>query len=139
MAEQPVRHQYRRLQGLSPNSPPTMEGQEEVTMEQLASTNVPIGTAIASETREYFTVYTNPLVQLPPAANAFVNSLLEGHLDTTAPPYYGSDAPFCRTSMGQYILEFGIIITSQRNPPLGKKNIEELTHLLIELVTYQRE
>ena len=68
-----VRHQSHILQGLSPDSPPTIEGQEGVTMEQLASTNVPVGTTLATETREYFTIYTNPLVQLPPAANVSIH------------------------------------------------------------------
>ena len=55
-----------------------MEGQEGVTTEQLASTNVLIGTTLASETREDFTVFTNPLFQLPTAVDASVHSALEG-------------------------------------------------------------
>ena len=50
MAEQLARHQSHRLQGLSPDSPPIVEGQEGVNMEQPASANVPIGTSLASET-----------------------------------------------------------------------------------------
>ena len=99
MAEKLARCQSHRLQGLSPNSPPTMEGQEEVTMEQLASTNVPIGTALASETREYFTIFTNPFFQLPPAADASMHLPLEGRVDSPTPPDYGLDAPFWRTFM----------------------------------------
>ena len=94
MAEKLVRRQYRRLQGLPPNSPPTVEGQEGVNMEQPASTNVPIGTALVSETRDYFSICTNPLVQLPPAADASVHLSLEGHVDSSTPPDYGPDAPF---------------------------------------------
>ena len=97
------------MQGLPPDSPPIVEGQEGVTMEQPASANVPVGTALASETREDFTVYTNPLVQFPPVADAFMHSPLEGHVDSPTPPDYGSDAPFWRTSMGQDISEFGVI------------------------------
>ena len=62
MAEQLARRQYRRLQGLYPDSPPTVEGQEGITIEQLDSTNVPVGTTLASEIREEFTIFTNPLV-----------------------------------------------------------------------------
>ena len=91
------------MQGLPPDSPPIVEGQEGVNMEQPASTNVPVGTALASETREVFNVYTNRLVQLPPVADAFVHSPLEGRIDSPIPPDYGSDAPFWRTSMGQDI------------------------------------
>ena len=51
MAEQLTRRQSHRLQGLPPDSPPTMEGQEGVAMEQPDYANVPIGTTLASETR----------------------------------------------------------------------------------------
>ena len=118
MAEQLVRHHSHRLQGLTPKSPPTMEGKEGVTMEQLASTNIPTGTALASETREDFTIYTNPLVQLPPAVDVFVHSPMEGHVDGPNEAEYGPDAPFWRTSMGQDIAQFGVIKPSQGNPPL---------------------
>ena len=42
MAEQLTRCHSRRLQGLPPDSPPTVEGQEGVNMEQPASANVPV-------------------------------------------------------------------------------------------------
>ena len=98
-----------------------MEGKEGVTMEQLAFANVPIGTTLASETREDFTIFTSPLVQLPPAANVFVHSPLEGHVDSPTPPDYGPDAPSWRTSMGQAIAEFRVIRPSPGNPPLGEE------------------
>ena len=118
MSEKLARRQYCRLQGLSPDSPPTMEGQEGVTMEQPNSANVPVGTALISETREDFTIYTNPLVQLPPTADASMRLPLEGHVDTPALLDYGLDAPFWRTSMGQVITKFGVIRPLPRNPPL---------------------
>ena len=89
MAEQLARCQSHRLQGLPLDSPPTVEGQEGVTIEQPASANVPIGTALACETIEEFIVYTNPLVQLPPAVDASVHSPLEGRIDSPIPPDYG--------------------------------------------------
>ena len=103
MAEQLVRRQYCGLQGLSHDSPPTMEGQEGITMEQPASANALVGTALASETREDFNIYMNPLVQLPPTTDVSIHTSLEGHGDTPAPPDYGPNAPFWRTSMGQAI------------------------------------
>ena len=90
-------------------------------MEQLASANVPVGTTLASETREDFTVYTNPLVQIPPIVYASVHSPLEGRIDSPIPPDYGPDAPFGRNSMGQAISEFGVIRPSPGNPPLGEE------------------
>ena len=98
-----------------------MEGQEVVTIEQPASANVPIGTSLASETREDFTVYTNPLVQLPPAADASVHSPLEGHIDIPIQVEFFPDAAFWRNSMGQAISDFGVIIPSLRNPPLEEE------------------
>ena len=90
-------------------------------MEQPSSANVPIGTSLASETKEYFTIFTSPLVQLPLAADASVHSPLEGHVDSLTPPDYGPDAHFCRTSMGQAIAKFGVIRPSPGNPPLGEE------------------
>ena len=49
MAEQVARHQSSRLQGLPPDSLPTVEGQEGVTMEQPTSANVPVGTPLSSK------------------------------------------------------------------------------------------
>ena len=121
MAEQLTRCHFRILQGLPPDSPTTVEGQEGVTMEQPASANVPIGTSLASETREDFTIYTDPLVQLPPTTDASVHSPLEGRVDSLPPPDYGLDAPFCRTSRGEYIAEFGVIRPSPGNHPLGEE------------------
>ena len=69
--------------------------------------------------REYFTINTNPLVQLPPTTDASLHPPLEGHGDVSAPLDYGLDAPFWRTSMGQATFEFGVIRPSPRNPPLG--------------------
>ena len=86
MAEKLSRHQSHRLQGLSPDSPPTMEGQEGVTMEQPTSTNVFVETTLASEFREEFNDFTNRLVQLPPAADASMHMPLEGHVNTPSPP-----------------------------------------------------
>ena len=98
-----------------------MEGQEGVNIEQLASANVPVGTALASETIEDFNVYTNPLVQLPPTADASVHSPLEGHIDIPIQVEFFPDAAFWRNSMGQAISDFGVIIPSLRNPPLGEE------------------
>ena len=100
MAEQLARRQSCRLQGLSPDSPPTVEGHEWVTMEQPTPANVPIGTTLASETKEDFTVFTSPLLQLPLAADASMHSPLECRVDNPTPPGYGPDAPFLENLYG---------------------------------------
>ena len=68
MAEQLAQRQSRRLHRLPPDSPPAMEGQEGVTMERLASAEAHMETTLATEPREDFLVYDNPLVQLTPEA-----------------------------------------------------------------------
>ena len=90
-------------------------------MEQPASANVPVGTTLASEIREEFTVVTNPFVRLPPAADVSVHLPLEGHVDSITPPDYGLDAPFWRNYMGQDIAKFGVISPSPGIPPLGEE------------------
>ena len=69
MDEKLTRCHSHRLQGLPPESPPAMEGQEGVTMERPASAEVHMETTLATEPREEFSVYNNPLVQLTPEAN----------------------------------------------------------------------
>ena len=106
---------------LPPDSLPIIEGQEGVNMEQPDYANVPIGTSLTSETKEDFTIYTNPLVQLPPAADASVHSSLEGVVDNPTLLDYGLDSPFWRNYMGQAIFELGVIRPSPENPPLGEE------------------
>ena len=104
-----MRCHSRRLQGLPPKSPPTMEGQEGVNMEQPTSADAPTGTTSAIETRDDFTIYTNPLVQLPLAADVFVHSPMEGRIDGPNEAEFGPNALFWRTSIGEAIVEFGVI------------------------------
>ena len=61
------------------------------------------------------------MVQFPLTANVSVHPSLEGRVDSPTPPDYGLDAPFWRTSMGQSISKFGVIIPSPGNPPLGEE------------------
>ena len=78
-------------------------------MEQLAFVNVPVGTTLASETREDFTVYTNPLVQIPPIVYASVHSPLEFHIDSPTPPDYGPNAPFGGPIWAKIFLNSGLL------------------------------
>ena len=66
------------MQVLPPESPLAIEGQEGVTMELPASADAHIETTSSIETREYFSVYNNPLVQLPPIADTTFHFLMEG-------------------------------------------------------------
>ena len=89
-----MRRHSHKLQCLPHDSPPAMEGQEGVNIEQPSSANVPIGTALASETREDFTVYTNPLVQFPLATDASMHLPLEGHINIPFQVEFFLDSPF---------------------------------------------
>ena len=55
-----------------------MERKEGVTMEWPASIDARMETAPASETREYFSVYNNPLFQIPPTIDTTFHFLMEG-------------------------------------------------------------
>ena len=95
-----------------------MEGEEGVAVEIPTSTE---NRMEITPPREYFTVYTNPLVQLPPTTDTSLHPPLEGHGDASTPPDYGLDAPFWRNSMGQAIAKFWIIRPSPGKPPLGEE------------------
>ena len=95
-----------------------MEGEEGVTVEIPASDEDHME---ITPPRGNFSSIASPSVQLPPTINVSIHSLLGGHGDTSASPYYGPNAPFWRTSMGQDIAEFEVIRPSPRNPPLGEE------------------
>ena len=71
------------MQCLPPNSPPTVEGNEEETMERTNSVDSHIENTVATETREYFSIYDNPLVQLPHVADPPLRFLMEGQADSS--------------------------------------------------------
>ena len=120
MAEKLMRHRSCRLQGLPLDSPLAVEGEEGLNMEQPTSIDDLVRTTSDIETRDDFTIYTNPLVQFPPVANVFVHSPMEGSVDGPNEAKFGPNAPFLRNSMGQSIIEFRVIRPSYRNPPLGE-------------------
>ena len=87
-------------------------------MEGLASNDAHIETTSTTETREYFSVYNNPLVQLPATKNTTIHFSMEGQpsssdLTVNHPPNetieaeYGPNSPFWRTSLGNTIVEYG--------------------------------
>ena len=104
LVEQFTRRSH-RLQVLPSDSPPALEGHEGETMKRTTFVDARIETTSATETREYFSVYNNPLVQLPPATNTTFYFQMEGQPGTSDwtvnhPPdqtievEYGPDAPF---------------------------------------------
>ena len=100
-----MQRQSHRLQGLPPDSPPVMEGQEGVTMEWLDSAKAHIENTPAAEPREEFLIYNNPLVQLTPKVDTSFHFPIEGQpgssdwtanhpLDETTGAEYGPASPF---------------------------------------------
>ena len=87
-----------------------MEGHEFQTMEQTASTRAHVENTSSTETREYFSVYNNPLVQMPPVAGSS-NWMFNHPPDETIEVEYGPNSPFCRTSLRQSIAEYGTTTT----------------------------
>ena len=117
MAEQLTRFQSHRFQVLPPDSPPTVERQEGVTMERPASIDAHMETTPAAETREDLSIYNNPLVQLPPTMDTTFHFLMEGQPgssdwtinhppDETIEAEYGLNTPFWRTSLGKTISQY---------------------------------
>ena len=60
-----------------------MEGQEGVTMERPASVDARIETTSGARTREEFSVYNNPLVQLSPTTDTTFHFSMEGQLGSS--------------------------------------------------------
>ena len=91
-----------------------MEGQGGVTMEWPASTYALIETTSDTKTREYFSVYNNPLVQLPHATNTTFHFQMEGqpgaqdwvftHPSDVASEF-GPTTPFSENYLGKVIFE----------------------------------
>ena len=88
-----------------------MEGQEGETMEWPASADACIENTSSIETREYFSIYDNPLVQLPPMVDTTFHFPTEGQAGPSNwtfnnPPNesieveYGPNDPFYITSLG---------------------------------------
>ena len=67
-----------RLQGLPPDSPPAMEGNRGETMDRLASVDSHVEDVPITKTREEFSAYDNPLVQLPPTTDSTFHFPMEG-------------------------------------------------------------
>ena len=55
-----------------------MEGHEGETMQRPASVDARIETTSATKSRKYFSVYNNPLVQLPPTTDTTFHFPMEG-------------------------------------------------------------
>ena len=122
MAEKLTRRHSHRLQGLTPHSPPAMEGQEGVTMERPALVDARIETTSPTRHKEEFFVYNNPLVQLSPITDTTFHFPMEGQPDSsdwivghppdeTTETKYGPNDPFWRTPLGQTIARHGLTTT----------------------------
>ena len=62
---------------------------------------------MVAESRGPYPSHSLPLVQKPSQGNNSFYSPIEGHVDDTTRPYYGPNAPFWDTSIGQAIASFG--------------------------------
>ena len=117
-----------RLQGLPPNSPPIVEGNEGETMDQPAIADSHVEGVPVTETREEFSSYDNPLlVQQPSTEDTTFHFPMEGHpgssnwvfnhqSDDTVAIEFGPNAPFWVTSLGQAICEYRTNRTSYVTP-----------------------
>ena len=106
------------LQVLPPEFPLALERNEGETMDQLDSVDSHVEDVPVTETREAFSTYHKPLVQLPPVADSTFHFQMKfqpissdwvfNHpSDDTVGAEFGSNDPFWRTSLGQSIYEYG--------------------------------
>ena len=106
-------------------------------MEWLASTDAHIENTLATETREDWSIYNNPLVQMPLADDPPFLFLMEGQAgssnwmfnhppDETIEVEYGPNSPFWRTSLGKSIAEY--ITTTTKPEPFILSPLRQLIH-----------
>ena len=76
-------------------------------IDQGAATTSQVGDNVVAESGGPYSSHSPPLVQQPFQGNTSFNSPIEGHVDDTTRPYYGPNAPFWDTSIGQAIASFG--------------------------------
>ena len=77
-------------------------------IDQGATTTSQVEENLVVESRDQFTSYFTPLVQQPPVGDTSFHGPVEGHVYSPVRPYYGPNAPFWGTSMGQAIASFGV-------------------------------
>ena len=99
--------QSRRVQGLPPNFIPISGENPMEAIDQEAATTSQVGEYVVAESGGPYSSHSPPLVQQPSQGNTSFHSPIEGHVDDTTHPYYGPNAPFWDTSIGQAIASYG--------------------------------
>ena len=62
-----------------------------------------------------YSSHSPPLVQQPSWGHTSFHSPTEGHVDDTTHPYFGPNAPFWETPIGQAIASFGTHVNSSED------------------------
>ena len=83
-------------------------------IDQGAATNSQVGENVDAESGDPCPSHGPPFVQQPYRGNISFHSPIEGQVDDTTHPYYGPNALFWDTSMGQAIASFGTHPTSSK-------------------------
>ena len=76
-------------------------------IDQGATTTSQVGDNVVVESGVPYSSHSPPLVQQPSQGVSSFHSPMEGHVDDTAHPHFGPNAPFLDTSIGQAIASFG--------------------------------
>ena len=113
---------------------------------QGATTDSHVEGNLVMEVGEEFTTCDNLLVELPPMTDNTFHFPMEGHVgslnwvdhpsDDTKGTYYGPNAPFWRTSMGQALSYFWVIIPYFVNPPRDAPWKEEMYRMVQSTIDY---
>ena len=83
-------------------------------IDQGATTNSQVGENVVAKSGDPYPSCMPPLAQQPSQENTLFHSPIEGHVDDTTCPDYGSTAPFWDTSIEQAIASFGTRLTSSK-------------------------
>ena len=80
---------------------------------------------MVAESRDPYPSHAPPLVQQPYQGHTSFHSPIEGHVDDTTRLYYGPNAPFWDTSIGQAIASFGTCLNfSEEVSPNEEERIQ---------------
>ena len=83
-------------------------------IDQGDATNSHAGENVVAESRDPYPSHGPPLAQQPSMGNILFHYPTEGHVDDITHPYYGPNASFWDTSIGQDISSFATRPTSSK-------------------------
>ena len=97
-------------------------------IDQGAATTSQVRDNVVVESGVPYSSHSHPLVQQPSRGNSSFHSPLEGHVDDTTHPYFGPNAPFWETPIGQAISLFSTRVNSYEDEEECRKYLAAILH-----------